>query len=50
MFNVLIYNNIVRNNTLVDNWTNYVSGLTFGTAAMGGYSTCEFTLKKDFDK
>lgn len=49
MFNVLIYDNIVRSNVLLANWTNYVSGLTFGTSAMGGYATCEFTLKKDFD-
>lgn len=49
MFNVLIYSNIVRANVLVDNWTNFVSGMTFNTNAMGGYSTCDFTLRKDFE-
>lgn len=48
MFNVLVYSSPVRGNLLVANWTEYVSGLRFASEAFGGFASCSFTLKRDF--
>lgn len=47
-FHTLVYNNIVRNNAQLDNWTQYVENLSFSTAANAGFAECSFTLKVPF--
>lgn len=48
MFTVQVYSNVPRGNLLLDNWTDYVSGLTFSSEAFGGFASCAFTLRKDY--
>lgn len=48
MFNVLVYSSATRGNILLANWTEYISGLRFSSEAFGGFASCSFTLKRDY--
>lgn len=47
-FYVRVYDNYLRGNGLVADWSNYVSGVNFGTSAIGGFSTCTFNLRLSY--